>query len=131
MIIGTFSFDADHNCYAGAIATLTLQREGIKFLPADKANEREPDYRIVQEMRGAAVELGAAWKRSSERGREYLSVVLDDPALPSPLNAALFLSTETGEATLIWQRQAKKAPETKTTASNGRRAKTRSEPRPV
>jgi uncharacterized protein (DUF736 family) len=56
------------------------------------------------------VEFGAAWKRSSERGRAFLSVVLDDPTLPLSLNAALFPSDRDNTATLVWQRPPKKAP---------------------
>ena len=110
MIIGNFSYDADHDTYSGEITTLTLQRGNVVFRPIEKGGDREPDYRIVQERDGTMVEFGAAWKRSSEKGRDFLSVMLDDPALPSPFNAALFLSDRDGRATLVWQRQSKKAP---------------------
>jgi uncharacterized protein (DUF736 family) len=73
--------------------------------PADKSGEKGPDYRIVQEQDSGTVEFGAAWKRSSERGRAFLSIVLDDPALP-----ALFPSDRDNTATLVWQRPPKKAP---------------------
>jgi uncharacterized protein (DUF736 family) len=110
MIIGNFSYDVERNTYAGEITTLTLQRSGVLFRPTEKASDKEPDYRIIQERGDGVVEFGAAWKRSSERGREFLSVVLDDPALPSSLNAALFLSERDERATLVWQRQSRKAP---------------------
>ena len=109
MIIGNFAYDADRDSYTGTITTLTLQRGQVVFRAIEKSAEKEPDYRIVHEQGSdAAVELGAAWKRSSERGRPFLSVVLDDPALPSSLNAAMFLSDEDERATLVWQRQMKK-----------------------
>src|ERR1700722_14802421 len=92
MIIGNFSYDADRNTYSGEITTLTLQRSNVQIRPTDKTGEREPDYRIVQERDGATVEFGAAWKRSSGAGRDFLSITLDDPALPASFNAALFLS---------------------------------------
>jgi uncharacterized protein (DUF736 family) len=110
MIIGNFTYDSGEGTYAGEITTLTLRRTGVKFLPAEKTGDKEPDYRIVHEFDGMAVELGAAWKRSSDRGRDYLSVMIDDPALPASINAALFPSTENEDAALVWQRQAKKAP---------------------
>jgi uncharacterized protein (DUF736 family) len=56
------------------------------------------------------VEFGAACKRSSDKDRDFLSVMLDDPALPASLNAALFLSDRDDRATLVWQRQAEEAP---------------------
>jgi uncharacterized protein (DUF736 family) len=92
MIIGNFIYDSQRDVYRGEIATLTVQRGSIILRPTDKVGDREPDYRIVQEREGGVVELGAAWKRSSEKGRSFLSVMLDDPALPGALNAALFPS---------------------------------------
>jgi uncharacterized protein (DUF736 family) len=110
MIIGNFSYDHDHDTYTGEITTLTLQRSKVVLRPTGKVGDREPDYRIVQENDGRTVEFGAAWKRSGDRGREFLSIVLDDPALPTSLNAALFPSDRGAGATLVWQRQTKKAP---------------------
>jgi uncharacterized protein (DUF736 family) len=110
MIIGNFTYDPDHDTYAGAITTLTLERNDVVFRPIEKGGDKEPDYRIFHEHNGATVEFGAAWKRNSERGRAFLSVVLDDPALSSSLNVALFPSEQDERATLVWQRQAKKAP---------------------
>ena len=103
MIIGNFSYDAEHNTYAGEITTLTLQRSNVELRPNDKAADKETDYRIVQERDGAFVEFGAAWKRSSGSGREFLSITLDDPALPASLNAALFFLDRDDRATLVWQ----------------------------
>jgi uncharacterized protein (DUF736 family) len=120
MIIGNFAYDPDHDTYAGAITTLTLQRSDVVFRPTDKGGEKEPDYRILHEHNGATVEFGAAWKRSSGKGRPFLSVLLDDPALPSSLNAALFPSEQDERATLIWQRQARKPSAAEPEAANKR-----------
>jgi len=110
MIIGNFRYDAEHDIYAGEITTLTLLRGEVVLRPNDKSSEKEPDYRIVQERDDGTVEFGAAWKRKGERGREFLSVMLDDPALSSPLNAVMF-TAEDGEGTrLVWQRARKTAP---------------------
>jgi uncharacterized protein (DUF736 family) len=50
------------------------------------------------------VEFGAAWKRTSERGQDFLSVSIDDPALQASLNAALFVAEGGETATLVWTR---------------------------
>jgi uncharacterized protein (DUF736 family) len=92
MIIGNFTYDVDHDIYSGEITTLSLQRSNVQFRPNEKTHDNEPDYRVVQEHDGRIVEFGAAWKRSSERGRDFLSIVLDDPDLPASLNAALALN---------------------------------------
>ncbi|HEX4409030.1 MAG TPA: DUF736 domain-containing protein [Xanthobacteraceae bacterium] len=123
MIIGNFSYNGEFDTYSGEITTLTLQRSNVVFRPTEKNGEREPDYRIVQERDGLMVEFGAAWKRSSERGRDFLSVLLDDPALSSSLNAALFPSDQDDKATLVWQRQQKKATRAEPEAARTTRAK--------
>jgi uncharacterized protein (DUF736 family) len=122
MIIGDFRIE--DGSYRGDITTLTLQRSNVVFRPTSKTGEREPDYRIVQETEVGTVELGAAWKRRSEGGREFLSVVLDDPALPTSVNAAVFMADHEETATLVWQRAAKKTatPEAKPARSRLRRA---------
>ena len=43
----------------------------------------------MQEGPNGTAELGAAWKQRSNAGNDYLSVVLDDPSLPQPLNSTL------------------------------------------
>jgi uncharacterized protein DUF736 len=55
------------------------------------------------------VEFGAAWKRTSERGQEFLSASIDDPSLPAPLNAAPFPSEDGETASLVWSRSKAKA----------------------
>ena len=69
--IGTFT--KSENGFSGQIKTVTLNVKA-KFAPAEKDNEKAPDYRIF----AGQTELGAAWKKTSNAGREYLSVKLDD-----------------------------------------------------
>jgi uncharacterized protein (DUF736 family) len=129
MIIGNFLYDPEKDTYSGDITTLTLQRDNVSLRPNKKSGEREPDYRIVHEQGGASVEFGAAWKRESEKGRAFLSLVLDDPALPTPVNAALFLSDADATARLVWQRPAKKDPEPEEN-STPKRTRRSGSPRP-
>ena len=52
-------------------------------------------------------EIGAAWSKRSEEGRDYLSTKLDDPSFNAPIYANLF-DEEDGEGyTLIWSRPRK------------------------
>jgi len=52
-------------------------------------------------------EIGAAWSKRSEEGRDYLSLKLDDPSFNAPIYANLF-NDEDGEGyTLIWSRPRK------------------------
>jgi uncharacterized protein (DUF736 family) len=78
MIIGNFKYDPAKDSYAGEIKTLTLLRGKVHFRPAESKSDKAPHYRVVVEGQPGSVELGAAWKRRSEAGREFLSVRLDD-----------------------------------------------------
>ncbi len=48
-------------------------------------------------------ELGAAWGKTSEGGRDYLSVKLDDPSFTAPIYANL-IEAEDGTFNLLWSR---------------------------
>ena len=74
MIIGNFTYNKAKDTYTGEIKTLTLHRSKVVFRPAEGKNGKGPDYRVIAEGAPGEVELGAAWKRTSEAGREYLSV---------------------------------------------------------
>ena len=88
--IGTFTRSNETGSFTGAVKTLSINvKTTIK--PADKTNERAPDYRILT---GSSVEFGAAWKKISGEGREYLSVKLDDPSFPAPIYATLVEAEE-------------------------------------
>ena len=104
MIIGNFTYDGAKDSYAGDIQTLTLLRNKVTFRPVTGKSDKGPDYRVVVEGRAATVELGAAWKRTSEAGREFLSVTLDDPTLDRPLSVALMPSEKGDSAILVWSR---------------------------
>jgi len=103
-IIGNFKHDAKAGTYTGDIVTLTFNRTDVQFKPNEKSGERQPDYRIVGKTTHGTVEFGAAWKKTSEKGQDFLSVEIDDPALPGSLNAALFTAKDGETATLVWTR---------------------------
>lgn len=112
MIIGNFTYTKAKDTYAGEIHTLTLLRNKVAFRPLTGKNGKGPDYRVVVENAAGNVELGAAWKRTSEAGREFLSVSIDDPALDHPLSAALMPSDDGKGAILIWSRAVKREAQT-------------------
>jgi uncharacterized protein (DUF736 family) len=100
--IGTFKKDGDG--FTGNIETLTL-RAKVSLAPAAKKNDNAPDYRVTQHADGFSSEIGAAWKRTSKEGAEYLSVSIDDPSFPERINCRLVKTgTEHGH-TLFWERQ--------------------------
>lgn len=96
--IGTFTAAKDG--YTGTVRTLSVNIK-VKIVPAEKINANAPDYRIL----AGNYELGAAWKKTAQTSqREYLSVTLDDPSLPSTLYARLVQNEESEEYSLIWSR---------------------------
>jgi uncharacterized protein (DUF736 family) len=105
MIIGNFNYDAKADTYIGDVTTLTFHRSGLMFRPLKKSNDNEPDYRVVAQGAFGFVEFGAAWKRKSEKGQDFLSVSIDDPSLPGALNAALFPDENGENAALVWNRR--------------------------
>ena len=97
--IGTFTTQKDG--LVGTIRTLTLNVKA-KIVPNDdKTQENSPDFHI-EAVDGC--EIGAAWSRASEAGREYLSVALDDPSFPATVYARLY-EREDGTHDLIWSRR--------------------------
>lgn len=95
--IGTFKREGSG--YRGIIRTLTLEIEA-EFRPCPKEHEKSPDFRI----RGPHGEFGAAWKRRSSAGRDYLSCKLDDPIFAAPVYGTLIQSEDPAEYLLIWTR---------------------------
>lgn len=73
--IGTVTLTQDGS-YKGQLKTLSVSAE-IAILPnADKASDRQPDYRVLS----GSVEVGAGWNRRSETsGRDYVSLSLAAP----------------------------------------------------
>jgi uncharacterized protein (DUF736 family) len=97
--IGTFKRNGQG--YEGKLITLTAATK-LRFTPAEKASDTQPDYRVF----AGTIELGAAWTKLTADGIEYLSVRLDDPSFPRPINAALF-HREGQTFDLVWSRQAR------------------------
>ena len=96
--IGTFTANSKGE-FTGVIKTLTLNTKAT-LRPVDKDGEKSPDFRIST----ADMDIGAAWKKTSREGRDYISAKLDDPSFPAPVYATLSESDTAGEYVLIWSR---------------------------
>lgn len=102
--IGTFKKTAN-NEFVGDIVTLSVQAKGVRIVPeANRANDNAPSHRV---MVGRA-EIGAAWSKQSNEGRDYLGLKLDDPSFTAPIYANLFDDEEEGSYSLIWSRPNKR-----------------------
>jgi uncharacterized protein (DUF736 family) len=96
--IGTFT--KTENGFTGAVKTLALNVKA-RISPSEKPNDKAPDFRIF----AGQTEFGAAWKKKSSEGREYLSVKLDDPSFPAPIYASLVEVEGEEGVSLIWSRR--------------------------
>ena len=102
--IGTFKKNGTE--FNGEIVTLSVQTKGGRIVPeASPANDIAPSHRIFV----GRAEIGAAWSKKSNEGRNYLSVKLDDPSFSAPIYANLFDDDDGENATLIWSRPAKRS----------------------
>ncbi len=97
--IGTFKKTG--NEFTGEIVTLSVQAKGVRIIPDTRsAGENAPSYRVLV----GRAEIGAAWSKRSNEGRDYLGLKLDDPSFTAPIYANLF-DDEDGESyALIWSR---------------------------
>ncbi len=96
MIIGNFEKKGKN--LVGTIETLAFTVEAILEPVSQKKTSKSPDFRFSSGKR----RIGAAWKKTGQNsGKEYLSVLIEDPSVS--INCALF-KTEAGDYVLTWQK---------------------------
>lgn len=102
--IGTFTKNADSS-FSGEIVTLSVQARNVRIVPDNnRPSENAPTYRVIV----GEAEIGAGWTRTSEDGREYLGLKLDDPSFAGPIHANLFDDPGGKTYSLIWSRPSKR-----------------------
>jgi len=102
-------FTRDKSGFTGRIQTLFFTLD-LSLVPAESSDaENAPDYRV--HMGGSdGPEIGAGWKRKGEKAGEYVSLVMDDPALAQPIRANLFRSGDDKSAWVLnWNRPPKRS----------------------
>jgi len=84
----------------------TIHREHRQKQASATNAPHNPALCIIRVMRCKPhnVEFGAAWKKTSNEGRDYLSVKLDDPSFPAPIYATLIEVEGEEGLSLIWSR---------------------------
>ena len=93
----------------GEIKTLQLTLK-VRFIPViKKRSDNAPDYNIFGGIwDDKAAQVGNAWKQQKVQRDgsvfEFLSVTIDDPSLPHPLNVAAF-KNDVGEWEVSWRRR--------------------------
>ena len=96
--IGTFTKTG--NEYKGEIVTMSVQQKNVRIVSETSDNESAPSHRVFV----GRAEIGAAWTKRSNEGRDYLSVKLDDPSFTAPIFANLVDDEDGKTYNLIWSR---------------------------
>jgi uncharacterized protein (DUF736 family) len=101
--IGTFKKTGSE--FVGEIVTLSVQAKNVRIVPEESsANGNAPSHRGFV----GRAEIGAAWSKRSNEGRDYLSLKLDDPSFTQPIYANLFddavVEGDEESYSLIWSR---------------------------
>ena len=95
------SFKKSGSEFQGEIVTLSVQTKNVRIVPeTNRANDNAPSHRVYV----GRVEIGAAWAKRSNEGRDYLGLKLDDPSFTAPIFANLFDDEEGEGYSLIWSR---------------------------
>jgi uncharacterized protein (DUF736 family) len=97
--IGTFKKAGSE--FTGEIVTLSVQARNVRIVPeARVTGENAPSHRVFV----GRAEIGAAWSKRSNEGRDYLGLKLDDPSFTAPIYANLFADEDGEGHSLIWSR---------------------------
>ena len=106
MIIG--KFNQNGTGYTGSIATAGLYIPDVNFTPVPAKRGDGPDFVVLGNARAENFEIGAAWAKTSKKGKPYLSVKIDGPAIAEPINCALTKQGD-GSYALVWSRKTDEA----------------------
>ncbi|CAN7326517.1 DUF736 domain-containing protein [Aminobacter sp. LjRoot7] len=98
--IGTFKKSAN-NEFTGEIVTLSVLARSVRIVPETRTTgDNAPSHRVFV----GRADIGAAWTKRSNEGRDYLGLKLDDPSFNAPIFANLFGDEDGDGYSLIWSR---------------------------
>ena len=59
-------------------------------------SDKSPSHRVLARVKGTTSEIGAAWLRKDDNGREYFSMSIDQPGFDKPVSCAAFRRKDEG-----------------------------------
>ncbi len=100
--IGLFTRTPDG--YRGRLQTLCLDAQ-LALVAVEAVAPRGPDYRVHLGDDADGPDIGAGWRRTSEKAGSYVALVLDDPQFARPIRANLFpVGAESSTLRVVWSR---------------------------
>jgi uncharacterized protein (DUF736 family) len=85
--------------FEGKIKTACLDAYlKLQKIEGERTSDQQPDYKA----KFGSFEAGAGWSRTSDNDNAYISVQIDSPEFPAPINANLI--EKDGQHLLIWSR---------------------------
>ena len=102
-LIGTFV--PTSNGFTGRIKTFLLDADLTLSALREPVGENPPDFLITLGKQGDGPFVGAARKRRTEKGTDFISLRIDDPSFSGPIFAGLFPSEKSPTLyNLYWTR---------------------------
>lgn len=92
-VIGVFQKD-EHEGFMGFIKTLYVDQLVALVPNEDKSSDKKPDYLVHLDPEDNGEIIGAGWIRVGEDDTSCIVIVIDDPALVTPINARLEVCEE-------------------------------------
>ena len=103
-VIGVFQKD-EHEGFMGFIKTLYVDQLLALVPNEDKSSANKPDYLVHLDPEDNGEIIGAGWIRADEDDNSFILIVIDDPALMTPIKARLDVCEERADIYhLHWQR---------------------------
>jgi uncharacterized protein (DUF736 family) len=73
-------------------------------------DQPRPSHRIATRARdGSMIDTGAAWLKTTrhgpQKGKQFLSIQIDNPERAAAMNVAAFPDEKTGEWVIVWRRR--------------------------
>jgi len=101
------------NVLKGEVRTLQMYMKVELHKVGNKRTPDSPDYVVQAVANGGRVEIGSAWKKQSN-GTDFITIAMDDPSFPHPLNLTGFKSDNPEYALDIVYRRPKQQQNTNT-----------------
>lgn len=102
--------DGSEPILIGSVKTLSLSLELVLRPTGEGTNSSRPSHRVYAKSGNSQyAEIGSAWTKEmtspDKFGQTFLSITLDDPSFPQPLNVSAFKQPNSDEYAITWRRR--------------------------